>query len=480
MLRYIISLVLFFQLHSAFSQCTFQYISQYDYPPFNSPLTNQIDKLGRPYLYVASNELGLRIFKTNSGTPVLNNTLDTNDLLQHVMSVSQYDTLLYVSTGSHFDTAQSNFPCVVVVSVADPENPVVLDSWMHSVEGTGTGIVVVEGDFAYVGGMTLGLFILNVADPNNIFQVGSFLPTINYPILNPPANQYGMFNARGMEVKNGIVYLCYDRGGLRIINCTNPSLPIETGRFVNPIVQTNVPRAYNNIILNDTLAYVAVDYCGVEILDIRDTSNIILLDHYNPHACPSGYWWTSPIHANEMHFVQECNKLMVAGGKSELNVLDVSDPLNVSYCGGYGSLTDTTGTWGLSFRNDTLYLSYVFSLNWPPFSPFWGEDPGIRMVKWTDHCAINVEETEIPIGKFKIVPNPSSGKVAGSTELFLDRKYQNPEIFIYDMQGKLVHHSSSTRNTDHFFLFDIFEPGLYLVSIVAEGNVITEKLIITP
>jgi hypothetical protein len=463
-------------LSDTFSQCNFQFVSRYDYPPFNSPLTNQIDKLGRPYLYVASNEFGLRIFKTNTGTPVLNNTLDTNDLFMRVMSVAQYDTLLYVAVGSHFDTATDDSPGMVIVSVSDPENPVILGNWIHSSPGMGTGMIVVEGDYAYVGGMTLGLFILNIADPNNIFLEGSFLPTIDFPIINPPSTQYGMFNARGMEVKNKIVYLCYDRGGLRIINCTNPNAPFESGRYVNPLVAGNVPRAYNNIVLNDTVAYAAVDYCGVEILDIRDTSNIQLLDHYNPHNCPVGFWWTSPIHANEMHLVSDCNKLMVAGGKSEFNVLDISDPYNVNYCGGFGSLADTSGTWGMSFRNDTIYLSYVFSFNIAIISPFWAEDPGIRMIRWTDHCVSTAEEIISENKYFKIYPNPLSKEAHLILEA--DKLFSGNTVKIYDLTGKCIY-TSIVGNDGKLILDPLnFPESIYNVILHHEENVYSEKLMI--
>src|SRR5205085_7057044 len=109
----------------------------------------------------------------------------------------------------------------------------------------GSGIVKVEGNYAYLGAMTHGLVILDVTDKNNIQFASRFVPSIYYPDANPTPSFY---NARGMEVKNDIVYLCYDAGGLRIINVQDKLNPVETGRYSNPVMN-GLPRAYNNIIL---------------------------------------------------------------------------------------------------------------------------------------------------------------------------------------------------------------------------------------
>lgn len=462
---------------SSFSQCTFTSHWKENYPAtfptYIGALTPQIDVTGKPYVYVASNEFGLRTYKINGTSPVLIASLDTNDLSMRAMSVSQYDTILYIAVGSTFSTVDP--PGVVAVSVADPENPIVLDTWIHSSNGSGCGIVKKEGDFLYVGGMTLGLFILNVSNPANM-QFVSHLPlNINWPVNNP-ANPL-LYNLRGMEVKNSIVYGCFDAGGIRIINCTNPNSPIETGRFANPITYPpvsiwNLPRAYNNIIVNDTIAYVAVDYCGVEILNIKDTSNITMVTHYNPHDCPlNGQWTNAPIHANEMKYIDECNKLFVSTGKSKMIVLDVADPFNVDSCGGYGVLNDTSATWGIDMRNDTIILTHCVGFG----LPFSALHPGVEMITWNEGCPLSVEEKEKK--KFKIYPNPSV--LSSYFTLSTDQLYIGGKISIYDLTGKCVYETTIKGGGDILIYNSLFSESIYNVVLQFKDEIYSEKMVIT-
>ncbi|MFL5765396.1 MAG: T9SS type A sorting domain-containing protein [Bacteroidia bacterium] len=433
----VFALLLFSARVDAQSACNFQLKWQSKYPGFVSPLTLDLDNTGRPYIYAASNEYGLKIYHLD-GT--LAATVDTNQLSMRVMSFSQYGNLLYVAVGSHFP-GSNDPPGVVILDITNPLSPVVLDTWIHAaVSGTsGCGIIKVEGNYAFVGAMGLGLVILDVSDPSNIVFVSETALDVSYPFAGPPAPDPKKYNLRGMEVKNKIVYGCYDAGGLRIINCTNVNAPFQTGRYANPItyVPSNQPRAYNNIVLNDTVAYVAVDYCGFEVLDIRDTSHIVLMDSFNPHNAPAGTWWTSPIHASELKYVPECKKVFMSTGKSEMIAMDVSNPSSVDSCGGYGSLSDTTGTWGIGMRNDTIVLSYLYvPICIPPFCAFPANWNGIKMLKWTDPCVpLTVEEKEVTIGSLKAVPNPFNN---GTEIRFWLKRSSTVTIQITDVMGRMV------------------------------------------
>ena len=55
--------------------------------------------------------------------------------------------------------------------------------------------------------MKYGIVILNINDKNNISMESRFVPDVNYPTKNPNPDLY---NASGMEVKNNVIYLCYD------------------------------------------------------------------------------------------------------------------------------------------------------------------------------------------------------------------------------------------------------------------------------
>lgn len=462
------------------SQCNFQLQWQTHYPGFSSPLTLDADITGKPFLYAASNDLGLKIYNLN-GT--LSSTLDTNILAMKVMSFTQYGHLLYMAIGSSWT---DDPPGLAIVDVSNPLAPIVKDIWIHPPvpNRRGAGIVKVEGNYAYVGGMGLGLIILNISDPTNITYVSEYAFDLNYPKPNP--TNPTMYNARGMEVRNGIAYVCFDCGGLRIVNCTNPLAPFETGHYANPItyVPTNQPRAYNNIVLNDTIAYVAVDYCGLEILNIKDTSNIILMDNFNPHNAPTGYWWTSPIHTNEMKYNSACKKLFMSTGKSEMIAMDVSDPYAVDSCGGYGSLSDTTGTWGIGMRNDSIFLSYLYNpFCIPPFCPFQANWNGIKMIKWLDPCsAVSVEEEARNISYIKSQPNPFNE----STQIYFSLKDASlVRIRITDIMGRIIYSADQKcRSGENEFSWngtDDFSKevasGMYFLTVENSGQISSTKLL---
>lgn len=457
-----IFLILLLYNTTAFSQCKFQKQWEYRYEGTVSPLSIDADILDRPYVYVASNEYGLRIFDTQG---ILVASLDTHALGMQVMNLAQYDTLLYIALGGHF----SNGPLgIAIVNVSNPLQPIIMDTWIHTpvANSNGAGIVKVEGNYAYVGAMGLGLIILDISNPTNISFVSELTLNINYPHPNPGNPR--LYNARGLEVRNSIAYVAFDAGGLRVINCTDKQHPVETGRYANPITfqPFNRPRAYNNIILNDTVAYVAVDYCGLEVLNIADTAHITLLDHYNPHDCPNGSWFNAPLHANELFYHAECNKLFMASGRSEMLVLDVATPSAVDSCGAFGSLDDTTATWGIGMRRDSIFLSYlIIPIYIPIVHPFDAKWNGIKMITWSNPCTTSGIQEPNTKPSFAVYPNPSTN---GFT-VNLGKHYHCIDIEVYTPTGKQVYHHKY-EGTNTFGLHIPGAAGMYFIRALADGQ----------
>ena len=451
-----------------FAQCDFELNWEYKYNDLTSPLTLEADKLNRPYLYVASNESGLKIFKTD-GTPVTE--IPSEDLGLNPMSFTQVGSLLYVAIGNHFGDSA---PGLAIVNIENPEDPIILDSWVHNEVSKGAGIVKIEGDYAFLGAMKLGLIILNISNPNQIEFVSQTPLDINFPHPNP--GNENLYNARGMEVRNDTAYIAFDAGGIRILDCTDKQNPVQIGQFANPVTfePINLPRAYNNIVLNGSIAYVAVDYCGVEILDISDPANIELLNHYNPVNCPVGVWHDAPIHANEMIFNEACQKLFVSSGKSELIALDVSDPNNVESCGMFGTTEDTTATWGIGMRNDSIFLSYlIIPVYIPIIHPFDAKWNGIKMVKWENPCDFTqVNESPELKSKIETFPNPTSGEFT----LEIDNYSGKMEIEIMDVSGKILEHKQISNPVSESFFIDE-KSGIYFVKIRLGNQIEVFKII---
>lgn len=358
----------------------------------------------RPYLYVANKEGGLKIYDINNvNAPQLLQSIGGDSFQSlHVMNLSQQGNYLYLALGNHFGTATQSGG-IAIVDVSNPAMAMVKGLWKDSSSSGGCGIVKTEGNYAYVGAMGRGLVILDISDKSNIRFVSRFVPDINYPTPNPNPNLY---NARGMEVQNSIVYLCYDAGGFRIINCSNKQQPVETGRYSNPVMNGK-PRAYNNIVLDDSLVYIAVDYCGLEVLNIRDTANIKLHAWWNPWNCQTNAanWFSSAGHTNEIAYSKECHKLFIATGKSDMYVVDVSNPGEPDSCNIYGGTENGIGTWGVSMQGNRLFLSYIITVG-VPFASNW---TGVKILTWTPCTTSDVPAPEAQT--LLLFPNPAEDVV---------------------------------------------------------------------
>lgn len=350
-------------------------------------LTALHDQKGRDYLYVAGMEDGVRIFDISSTGSVSELAAIGLDDLENLAANSlwQEGDLLYVALGNFFSDDEN--PGLAIIDVSDPENAFVSDLWKYGTPTGGAGVVRVIGDYAYLGGMQHGLFILDVSDPANITEVSQFVPDISFP--NPNNPDPDKYNARGMHVRDDLVYLCYDAGGIRIIDVSDKQAPAEVGAYSLPAID-NLPRAYNNTILDGDHLFVAIDYCGLEVLDVSDPTNITQVAWWNPWDCTSSTlaWFSSPGHTNELAYLEGCNILGISAGKSEAVFVDVSDPTQPVLCDSFGSVGSQQGTWGISVFENTFYLAYIHV---PLGVPFFSNWAGVRAVT-TDHsCAVGLE-----------------------------------------------------------------------------------------
>lgn len=432
-------------------------------------MTMMHDVLDRPYLYVANKEAGLKIYEISTlSTPVLAATVEINlyDSL-HVMNVSQNGNYLYLAIGNSFTNPQEGG--MAIVDITNPALPVVTDYYVVPNSSSGGGIVKAEGNYAYLGAMKSGLIILDISDKNNIQFVSQFSPSINFPPLNNP--NADLYNARGMEVINSIVYLCFDAGGFRIINCTNKAVPVETGRWCNPVMYTPLdhPKAYNNLVVDDTLVYIAVDYCGLEVLNISDTSNITLHGWWNPYNCPNNNWFSSPVHSNEIQYDSNCKRVFLSTGKSDLMVVDVSNPAQPDSCNFYGGVSNNLGTWGVGIYEDQVYLSYICAII--PFSSNW---TGVKILSYTP-CTTTVNEEFGYKRITNLYPQPASTEI--TVELEKNTTVKNPNIVITNVLGQQFKTSYLLTSGKININISDLPNGVYSVYLTSEGKTFVSKFI---
>jgi len=426
------------------------------------------DQPGRPYCYIAAKEGGLRIYKTDDiSNPVFKKNIPVGSLEgQEVMNIWQEGNYLYLALGNFFNG--NSKAGLAIVDVASPENAFVTDTWLQDTPDKGCAFVTVSGNYAYLGAMTQGLILLDVGNKNDISFVSQYIPDINFPVPNP--NSIQMPNARGMAVRGNEVFLCYDAGGLRVIDVSDKWHPVETGRYINPDA-LGKQQAYNNIALNGDTAYVAVDFCGLEILDIADTGNIAPVSWWNPWDCqsPGNTWVNSPGHCNQIDFDAVGRFVFLSTGRSELNIVDVGDPLHPRQVGSYGSPTDNYFAWGVTQTGHRVYLAYISSLF--PFFSIWA---GVRILEWEKTTGVG----EAPsVYSANVYPNPFSGQV--NFEFSLNQKSEL-QIQIFDLQGNRVENVAGGvfEAGKHSLAAGVSLPaGMYLLRINAPSGTMSRKLV---
>lgn len=335
------------------------------------------DQQERPYFYAALKTGGVQIFEAiQDQEPVPGSIVPISELGGlEVMNLTQQGDYLFLALGNFFGTNPQQAG-IGIIDISDPELPIVTDYWMTDSIVKGTAIILVEGNFAYLGAMNQGLMIFDISDEENIIKVGEYLPDVHFPVENPNSVQEP--NARGMAFRDNLLYLCYDAGGLRVIDVSNPAQPAEIGRYINEEV-SHKQQAYNNVILKGNYAYIALDYCGLEIVDISDIDNISRIGWWNPWNCElsSNIWLNSPGHTNQLIFSENQAIIFLSAGGSELLAVDVSEPTNPHLCGAYGETGNQLGVWGLGIRDKTIALAYINAI-----IPFTGTWSGIKVLNW--------------------------------------------------------------------------------------------------
>jgi hypothetical protein len=337
-----------------------------------------IDRAGRPYLYVTAKHAGLLVLQTADSprSPTVAAELPTSAFGgMDAMHATQQGEYLYIALGDFFATWGAHAG-LAIVSVADPHAPRVVSVWRSARKIKGSATVLVEADHAYLGAMTEGVFMFDIADKGHIRLISTTQPDVHYPRSKPNAIQHP--NARGLALRDGNLFVAYDAGGIRVLDVREPARPREIGRYVNAALG-NKQQAYNNIVLHGSYLYAAVDYCGLEILDASDPANLRQVGWWNPWSCEarSNNWFNSPGHTNQLVLDNPREWVLMSAGDSELQVVDVSDPRHPFLRASYGSPGNGQGAWGLAAANDWAYLTYIRA-----FVPFRGQWAGIKALSY--------------------------------------------------------------------------------------------------
>ncbi|MEZ5039459.1 MAG: T9SS type A sorting domain-containing protein [Saprospiraceae bacterium] len=452
----------------------FNPIGEFEYAGFYSAYTALPDQMERPYLYTASNELGLVTFDiSDPRSPIPVDTIlpfRLNNL--KVSNLYQAGNLLYAALGGFQGAGQK--PGLAIFDLSQPDQPALQATWDTTAYQHGSAIVIIEGNYAYLGLMRDGLLILDISDKDQIRFVSHFLPDVNWP--RPP----GLFshpNARGMAVRNDTVFICNDAGGLRLIDVHDKENPLEIAKYLHTDLDEVAQPAYNNIVLKDHYAFLAVDYCGLEVIDFSDPDHIHNVSWYNPWNCNGASWAGSPGHMNQLAYLAEKALLFVSGGDSEVLAFDISDPTQLKKVGEWVNPLDSAACWGVSAMGNQVFLSFIDNsgIFIPGFQPFYSNFGGIKILEWeTLPSALSETKTAPALLAF---PNPTNGLVHIQTDFFLTDKVQ---IQLFDQSGRGRSLPAVFKSANEFAIdLSALPAGLYYLYFQQADQVQWRKLVKT-
>lgn len=426
--------------------------------------SSRIDRLERPYLYMACGDSGLMVLDISApSTPVVELRLRPSAFEGlFVSNVEQSGALLYLALGD-FQGADEGTG-MAIVDVSDPQLPVVLDTWNGSSTWiNGCAIVRVNDGVAFLGAMEDGIIALDVSDPSDIQFIASYQPDPAWPGIAsyPP-------NARGLAIVDDVLYLAYDAGGLRAIDISDPADMAQIGQYLNPDHPVLTNPAYNNILVIGDRAYCTIDYCGLEVVDISDPANMTQTAWLNPWNCIGLSWFGSDGHANEVISASGDSLLYVSGADSELMVYDITEGDAPELKGGIIQPNDTAATWGVDVFGDRVVGNFI-NTHGLPFQPYDSKYGGVVIYESLVEFVTGLPGAgEAPPPHLHAWPNPTKDIMEITTSL----EHHGPAVLrIMDVHGRLVHEIALTGEawTHQRARIDLSDqaPGPYYVTVTS-------------
>ncbi len=439
-----------------------------------SGYTPLIDRLGRPYVYLSTKELGLITFDiSDEMNPIPVDTIPktmVNNL--KVVSETQNGNYLFLSLGE-FTGANLENAGLAIFNISNPVLPVLLDEWDSTAFAHGSTTVICQGNYVYLGAMGDGVLILDISDLNNIKFVSQIIPDLAF------GTHQNTYHSRGLFISGDTLLVADDAGGLRIIDVTDKQNPVETGKYYSSAIDSAATGYYNHVYRIGNSAFCALDFCGFEVVNVANPNNMYEEAWLDPWNCtgnppPYGSWQGSEGHTNEIAYDSTQNVLMFSGSDSQVIALDPSNPGQTRMMGEWGQVNDSIASWGVDvFGNLVAIANY----NNPFGLPMYTVKGGLQLLNWSVVQKINenfVENTPL-----NIYPNPAGDKVNITLP---SAKFTNYGVEISDVFGQKMFSSEINSKNTHDNKISVnvsrLPNAMYIVTLKNKNRVQTGKIII--
>jgi hypothetical protein len=400
-----------------------------------------------PYAYLASNYDGLYVFDVSDpGVPVEVGHYDTE---RNVRSLAVRDHLAFVGDGGYFTVLDISRPdsmfalgamplssslgfgielvgnyaylldtrrTLRVVDITDPTNLVALDSLETPGEATQFEI---QANYAYIADEFFsGLRVIDISNPAELTQVGSLEPHRL---------------ARSIAISGPYLYVG-ERRGLRVMNVSDPTNPIEIGGLP-------IPEDVEDIALYEGFAFLAEQDSGLEVVDIS-----------NPLA-PLSVGRFVPENRHSISSVYVENGLAYAVGSDGLTMLDVIDPsapAQISHLHLSGAINDIVVVGDLAYLagwSSGLHVVDVSNVAEP-----------VEIGSWMWHYP----QPQISASKLAILGNYvyMTGQVTGLHVVDVSNPQAPFDVAYYELPGTRV-----VTIADHYVYTSSWEHGLVMFDI---------------
>jgi len=364
-----------------------------------------------------------------------------------------------------------------ILDVSDPAMPV--EVGFERINGIRDVEVVLP--YAYVSTESLGFLVYDVSDPGNIVKVGEMAGR----------DYYG----RGLAVEYPYVYLAKRYGiedGMKILDVSRPDSIVELSFYPADLAE--------EIVVRDTLAFIAASFYGVHIVDVSDPENpelistipsidyswdvdvegdylyiasgfggIRIIDISDPENPLQVGQWVEPYNTANKVRVEYPRLYTSVGG---LAILEISDPRNPEEIGYYKIPTP----FGIAVDDDLIYLGTAdYGLYLLTYEPAGIEGEGISGIGIRQESSL-----------FQNYPNPFNPATSISFDVpGTEGEAVRVGLRIYDLRGRLIRTLVDTELVPgrHSVLWDgrddsgVFVPsGVYLYRLVAGGSSSVRKM----
>jgi len=384
--------------------------------------------VGPPYGYIEGIEVvGRYVFVSLGGDGLL--VYDVSDPLRSALVGALGDIVLrdFAVTGNTIVGAGGARE-LNAIDITNPTAPTLISSLTLS---TFCRDVVAQGPYAYVAGSNSGAFlVVDVSDPADMTEVGSL--------------QVGAVDF-GIDVEGDLVYVPTWSRDLAIVDVSDPSAPVEVGRYTSPTLWFRSV----GVVVGGGIAVVLDEEASIDVVDVGDPANPVRVAQIDDDVgC--------------FHAVLAGERVYTADTESSFRVIDVSVPSEAAVVGRYEAME---GIRGVALDGTTGYACDVLGWLWtldledpaaPGLVPRSGVGYGVPttmclgdsiLVVGTDSWNADASHTGITLFEIDEVGNIYP----------LSYSYGFYSVFDVDIEGDYIYGIAAGQPTG-MFIYDVSNP----------------------